>query len=337
MEVPSVDDRAIWDLWLSQYQLPVVLAADELGVFECLRDEPASVDELCGRLGLFHRSALALTAALAATGYLVQHGGRFQLTQTARLYLLRDSEFYWAPMLRAAGFGQTTTDMLLQTLRTENLGETDRVTRRWEHGEMSAADAHRANQRFHSHSFPSALGLARTHDFEGVARLLDVAGGSGCYSIAIASRHSHVRCTVADLPPVAEDARSYIQRYNCQTRVDTLGFNMFADPWPTGYDAVLLTNVLHDWDPARRAHLAESAFNALPPRGRLLIHEILLNDAQDGSLAASMFSVMMLGTRGKQLSFAELDELARRAGFVDVSVKQTYGYYSLVTAIKDGL
>ena len=33
MKPPPVDDRAIWDLWLSQYRLPVVLASDELGVF----------------------------------------------------------------------------------------------------------------------------------------------------------------------------------------------------------------------------------------------------------------------------------------------------------------
>jgi acetylserotonin N-methyltransferase len=139
---------------------------------------------------------------------------------------------------------------------------------------------------------------------------------------------------VADLPAVAEDARSYIQRYNLQTRVDTLGFNMFDDPWPSGYDAVLLTNVLHDWDPARRRELIESAYNALPGGGRLYIHEILLNDAEDGPLGAALFSVMMLGTRGKQLSFRELDEIARQAGFAEVSVRHTYGYYSLVTATR---
>jgi hypothetical protein len=334
MDIPSIDDRAIWDLWLSQYQLPVVLAADQLGLFECLRDAPATVDELCQKLDLLRRSALALTATLAATGYLVQHGEHFQLTQTARLYLLRDSEFYWVPMLGAAGYGHMTTEALLRNLRTENLGEADRVTVRWERGEMSPADAHAANERFHSHSFPSALGLARNADFGDVRRLLEVAGGSGCYSIALALQNPGLRCTIADLPPVAADARTYIAKYDCQDRVDTHGFNMFSEPWPSGYDAVLMTNVLHDWDAQRRQELVSSAFNVLPPRGRLYIHEILLNDAQDGPLPAALFSVMMLSTRGKQLSFLELEELAREAGFSDVAVKHTYGYYSLVTATK---
>jgi acetylserotonin N-methyltransferase len=334
MELPTAEDRRIWDLWLSQYQLPVVLAADRLGLFQALCDQPATLDDMCSRLGLLRRSADALTAALASTGFLVQHAGRFQLTKLTRTYLLPESDFYWVPMLEAAGFGHMTTEALLTNLRSEHLGDDDRISRRWERGELSADDARGSNARMHSHSFPAALGLARSADFSRVRHLLDVAGGSGCYSIALAQRFRDLHCTVADLPAVADDARRYIERYGCQGRVQTHSFNMFDDPWPDGYDAVLMTNVLHDWDPDRRAHLARSSFHALPANGQLFIHEILLNDAQDGPLAAAMFSVMMLGTRGKQLSFVELEELLNGAGFTGVHVQPTYGYYSLVSATK---
>jgi acetylserotonin N-methyltransferase len=177
--------------------------------------------------------------------------------------------------------------------------------------------------------------MAHSPQFHGVQRLLDVAGGSGCYAIALAMRHPHLHCTVADLPAVAEDARDYIARYGCDSRVDTFGFNMFRDPWPDGYDAVLMTNVLHDWEAERRRQLVNNSFQILPVGGRLFIHEILLNDSQDGPLPAALFSVMMLGTRGKQLSFAELDDLLREAGFTDTEVRHTYGYYSLVSASKE--
>lgn len=336
MDPPSVEDRPIWDLWLSQYRLPVVLAADKLGLFAYLRDRRATIEDICQDLDMLRRSADALTAALASTGFLVQHDGRFQLTPLSRTYLLPDSEFYWVPMLGAAGFGHLTTEALLNNLRTENLGDNDRVTRRWEHGEMNTRDAAGSNQRMHSHSFPSALGLARSHDFKGTHRLLDVAGGSGGYAIALALEHPHLHCTVADLPAVAENARTYIERYACQDRVDTIGLNMFDDTWPTGYDAVLMTNILHDWDPKRRADLVAASYAALPAGGRLFIHEILLNDAQDGPVAAAMFSTMMLGTRGRQLSFAELRSLLTEHGFATVDVKPTYGYYSLVIGTKGG-
>jgi acetylserotonin N-methyltransferase len=336
MDAPSVEDSPIWDLWLSQYRLPVVLAADKLGLFEYLRDQPATVDEICLHLNLLRRSADALTAALTSTGYLVQHDSRFQLTPLSRTYLLPDSEFYWVPMLGGAGFGRQTTEMLLRNLRTENLDVDAGVTRRWERGEMTPEDAAGSNRRMHSHSFPSALGLARGHDFKGTRRLLDIAGGSGGYAIAIVLEHPHLHCTVADLPPVADNARAYIERYGCQDRVDTLSFNMFDDGWPSGYDAVLMTNVLHDWDPKRRADLVAASYAALPPGGHLFLHEILLNDAQDGPVAAAMFSTMMLGTRGKQLSFAELRSLLTDKGFASVDVKPTYGYYSLVIGTKGG-
>ena len=334
MELPSADDRVIWDLWLSQYRLPVVLAADELGLFQFLRDGPASLDGICKQLGLLRRSAEALTSALAATGFIVQHNGCFQLTPDARSYLLPDSDFYWIPMLQSAGWGHQNARALLELLSSEHLGPNDRVTRRWERGEMSEEDARSANRRFHSHSFPSALGLARNHDFDGVHRLLDVAGGSGGYAIAIALRHPRLRCTVADLPPVVKDTQTYIERFGCHERVDTFSFNMFDDPWPAGYDAVLMTNVLHDWEPRHRTQLAKSSFDALPCGGQLMIHEILLNDAQDGPVPGALFSVMMLGTRGKQLSFVELDDLLTGAGFQDIEVKPTYGYYSLVIGHK---
>ena len=164
--------------------------------------------------------------------------------------------------------------------------------------------------------------------------MLDVAGGPGSFSIALALRYPNLRCTVADLPNVVANTRTYIERYQCQDRVDTHAFNMFEDAWPSGYDAIFFSNIFHDWDAHRRTDLANLAFAALPAGGRILIHEMLLNDAADGPLAAALFSVLMLGTRGKQFAYRELEELVTTAGFADVRVTHTYGYYSLVSATK---
>jgi O-methyltransferase domain len=333
---PPFDDRAIWDLWLSQYRLPVVLAADELGVFRLLDAAPRSVAELCAALGLSERAVQALTGALAAAGFIVKREYRFALTDISRTYLLKGSDFYWLPMLRGAGYGQMNSDVLMQVLRTDNLGSDDRISRRWEQGEMNAEDARGSNMRMHSHSLPAAIGLAASCDFSSVRRLLDVAGGSGCFSIQLALRNPELRCTVAELPAVAADTLLYIERSGCSARVDTYPLNMFRDAWPTGYDAVFFSNVFHDWDPQRRDDLAQRAFAALPHGGRILLHEMLLDDTADGPLPAALFSVMMLGTRGKQFSLPELDALLTRAGFVDTRATPSYGYYSLVSARKPG-
>jgi cyclopropane fatty-acyl-phospholipid synthase-like methyltransferase len=310
-----------------------VLAADELDLFGMLARRPATPDDVHNQLKLPMRSVRAMLGALAAGGFLRKHGDRFHLTDVSRTYLLKGSEFYWVPMLTGVRVNSSTQAML-DAFRTENLGPDDRTTVRWERGEMSPEDARTANQRFHSHSMPAAVGLARNNDLSGVQRLLDVAGGSGCYAIQLALRNPHLRCTVADLPVVAADTQSYIARYGCADRVDTVSFNMFDDAWPSGYDAIFFSNVFHDWDPRRVDDLTRRAFEALPSGGRILLHEMLFDDSEAGPQHAALFSIMMLNTRGKQFSFVELAEIVTRAGFAEPTVNHSYGYYSLVTALK---
>jgi hypothetical protein len=335
-EPPTVDDRAIWDLWLSQYRLPVVLVADELGLFEFLKNRPSDLAAIAAHLGLAPRSAETLLAALAASDFVLKHQAEFHLTEVSRTYLLAESEFCWIAMLRESGNGGALAAALMASLRTDHLASDDRISRRWERGEMTPDEARGSNRRMHSHSMPAALGLARTAEFGGVRRLLDVAGGSGCFSIALALRNPTLRCTVAELPVVAVDTQTYIRRYGCEARVATHAFNMFDDPWPTGYDAVFFSNVFHDWDAQRRDELAAHSFAALPPGGRIYLHEMLLNQSSDGPLPSALFSVMMLNTRGKQFSAPELDTLLRGAGFAHMTVTPAYGYYSLVSATRPG-
>ena len=54
-----------------------------------------------------------------------------------------------------------------------------------------------------------------------------------------------------ELGVVCRVATEYLARYGVLDRVDTLEANMFADPWPRGYNAVFFSNIFHDWDLAR--------------------------------------------------------------------------------------
>ncbi|HEU0166166.1 MAG TPA: methyltransferase [Chloroflexota bacterium] len=334
-EPPSTDDRRIWDLWLSQWQLPAVLAAESLGIFQRLASGPGGLAELCELGQLPQPAGEALMAAMCAMGYAAKRGSEFRITDLARTYLLEGGDFYWLHMLRGNQDAGSKGDALIEALRTDKRVADSRTSQRWEFGQMTAEDAARMNRGMQSHSFPSALGVARHGDFRGVRRLLDVAGGSGCYAIAIAAANSGLQATVADLPPVTSDTTQYIRRYGVEDRVDTYSFNMFFDPWPRDYDAIFFSNVFHDWDADRCRDLARLAFEALPPGGRIYLHEMLLNDNHDGPLTAALFSLLMcLGTRGKQFSSGDLQALLGKAGFGPISITETYGYYSLVSATK---
>jgi acetylserotonin N-methyltransferase len=67
--------------------------------------------------------------------------------------------------------------------------------------------------------------------------------------------------------------------------------------------------------------LARKSFEALPAGGRILLHEILMDDDGCGPLPAAAFSLLMLlGTRGRQYSLPELRQMLEAAGLAAVEV-----------------
>ncbi len=311
--------------------------ADELGLFSLLAQGAATAPEVAARLELGARGAEALLAVNAALGFLVQRGGRFGLAEPARHFLLPGGDFYWGGMLQRDRFSALHQDLrkaLGRDAHPEQEPDT-RLAAAWASGQIDEAQARRTTEAMHAHSFPAAMGVARHGDFAGVTRLLDVAGGSGCFPIALAQRYPGLRCTVMELPEVCLLAAEYITRYGVAAQVDTHGANMFTHPWPRDYDAIFFSNIFHDWDAPRCRHLAQQSSAVLPSGGRIYLHEILLADAKDGPLPAALFSMaMLIANYGKQFSFGELEALLTGCGFVDVQATLTYGYYSLISARK---
>jgi hypothetical protein len=138
-----------------------------------------------------------------------------------------------------------------------------------------------------------------------------------------------------DLPAMCAIIPEYANPAGVADRVATATVDMFRKPWPRGHDAVLFSNIFHDWNLATCASLAGKAYDALPSGGRIYLHEMLLDDSGAGPASAACFSVVMLfGTEGRQYSGLELRTLLRGAGFGEPQITPTSPYYSLVCAQK---
>jgi acetylserotonin N-methyltransferase len=343
---PTTDDRRIWDLFLSDTYKPTVIVSDDMGIFAALDANPATIAELATRLDLDERATGIVVRLLAALGLLRAHRHRFHLSDDARLYLLKSSPFYWGEMLRVA-INAHQCDVLTAKLRDKDsanaagpqgtpriLGE-GRAVDGWAAGQIPIEKAHDIAKRMHAHSLPAAIGAARNYDFAGIRKVLDVGGGSGCFMIAMAQAHPHLGCAIMELPTMCEVAKTYIQNGGVTKQVDTIAVDMFRQPWPRGYDAVFFSNVWHDWNFKTCEWLAERAFEILPSGGRIMLHEILLNDDGSGPATAAAFSMLMLlATQGQQFTFEELRSILERAGFSNIETMPTYGYYSITTGYK---
>ncbi len=342
-EQPTTGDRIMWDLWMSLYTLPTVTVADELGIFAAIAARPGTIGELGERLGYDRRALSAVLRVLASNGFLQVYEGTYHATDAVRQYLLPGRPAYWGPVLLTHR-GNDTSRWLAGMLTTSTtsvrpdavggIGDEARPTEAWATGQLSADLARSIAAFMHAHSFAAANAVASNLDLSGVTRLLDVGGGSGIFAAAFAQRHLALSCAVMDLGPMCDMAREYIEASGVGERVGTIAVDMFRMRWPQGYDALFLSNILHDWDFETGAWLARQAFEALPVGGRILIHEMLLADDGAGPSATAGFSMHMLLTKGQQYTFAELRDLLEGAGFTGVTPLPTHGYYSVVTAYR---
>jgi acetylserotonin N-methyltransferase len=175
-------------------------------------------------------------------------------------------------------------------------------------------------------SSPQAV---RAHDLSGVEHFVDLGGGTGHLALAFLDAYPGARATVFDLPRVIPLTREFTGG-----RVACVEGDFFADPLPPG-DCYALARILHDWAPGKIERLLEKIHAALPPGGRLLICEALLNEERTGPVHAFMQSVNMLTcTEGQERTAGEYAALCRAAGFGEVRAAVTGAAVDAVVAIK---
>lgn len=336
LQVPVVDDTLVWDAWLAMYKVPALSVALELDIFESLDAQPDSPEGLAQRRDFDARGLRALLPMLMHLGFLALHGGLYQLTEAGRQYMLKSSAFCWNGLLKRLSATMAAHKLLLETINKERArAAKNRPVDGWESGHVDMPLARDVTAFMHSHSAPAAHGMARTCDFSGIRKVLDVGGGSGCFSIALAGVRPDIYCSVMELPTICELAQKYIEDAGVTAQVDTIIVDMFRQSWPLGYDAHFFSNVFHDWSVETCIELARKSHAALPPGGSILLHEMLLDDSGTGPAHAVAFSLLMaMGTLGQQFTLAQLREILETAGFRDVSWQHSYGYYSLVRAVK---
>jgi predicted O-methyltransferase YrrM len=156
--------------------------------------------------------------------------------------------------------------------------------------------------------------LAQVLPMDGVRVLLDVGGGTGIYSFALLRKNPSLRAIVFDRPEVLKVAAELAEEFGVADRTELVPGDMFRDPLPA-CDAALLSNILHDWDVPECRTLVGRCAAALRPGGRVLIHDVFLNDAHDGPLPIALYSAALFRlTEGRAYSAAEYTEWLQEAG-----------------------
>jgi SAM-dependent methyltransferase len=291
----------------------VLMACAELGVFELLANGPLTEAEIASALQADARGMGLLLNTAAAFGFLTKRDGHFSNAPMTDSCLARHDANYIGDILKLDGAFYRRWGHLASAVKT---GQRPIENSRDEDAGDWVRNFELAMYKMAQPVAPViAEALALPDDRP--LRVLDVGGGHGAYSMALAKRHPRLTAAVFELPRVVPVAREIIAQAGMAERVSVQEGDFQRDDLGNGYDVALVFGVLNGESEAGRAALIARVRACLKPGGRIVIREYVLGSDRAGPPEAALFALqMLLATDSGGLStFDEVSQWLHDAGF----------------------
>lgn len=339
---PETDPTPIFEAFRGSYGTQLLTAAvAHFHLFDHLVDGPLAFSALRDNLALEQRPAIVLVTALRAMGLLEKNtDGTIELTQLARGHLVSSAPFAVTGYIGLAAESPDVLEMVERLRSNSPAGAADDEAGAafiYRDGLESAMEQEQSARQLTLSLAGRAKNvapvLAARLRMEETKHLLDLGGGTGIYSIALLQANPELLVTVLDRPEVLKVAAEMAEQYGVADRMRLLPCDMFADKMPTDGDAILLSNILHDWDEPECRSLVTRCADALPSGGRLLIHDVFLNDQLDGPLPVALYSAALFTlTEGRAYSAAEVRSWLRDADLLPGEITPTLVHCGVLPA-----
>jgi len=265
----------------------IFLTAYELGVFTALGDGRKTSTEVAEELGTDPRATDRLMNASAVLGLLHKEEGRFANAEAAARYLVKGKAEYMSGLMHTVNLWDswsTLTDAVRAgTAVFERPG-----------GEAAERRTDAFIAAMHYGASARAERLVAMLELDGVARVLDVGGGSGGHAMAFVRARDGITAAVFDLPHVTPLTRRYVEAAGLSDKVDVVEGDAVADELPRGFDLVLMSHLLHSNSPARNEALIANGAASLNARGRLVVQDFVVDEGRAGPPRAVIFALNML-------------------------------------------
>ncbi len=286
----------------------VILTANNLGVFEALR-KARTAGETARALRTNVRATEILLDAVTAIGLLKKNGNRYRNAPLATNFLISTSPSYQGDMLSHA-------DALWK-----NWSNLDEVVRTGIPSRSGGRDHNVFIRAMHNNALPRVRQVLSALDLRQVQTALDLGGGPGTYSIALAKQG--IAVTLFDVPETLATARK-IARAAGAKGIVFRGGDFTADDIGGPYDLVLLSQILHSHGPRENQTLLAKAAAALAPGGTVAVHEFRLDENRAGPAPGALFSVNMLVNTpaGRSYTPKEIRGWMNKAGLRRLQIRQ---------------
>lgn len=318
----------IFQAWAAQG----ITVAAQLGVADALADGPLRIDELARRVRVDADALERLLRALISEGVFRRlRDGRYALNPLADT-LRSDAPVSLGAMARYVGSAQHREHWthLVDAVQT---GEAVIPRLRGKAGFEYLADepelAAIFNQAMTGVSELAIAPVVAAYDFTAFHTIVDVGGGHGRLLSAILGATPQACGVLYDLPPVVEGAPTLLRKFGVVDRVRVEGGSFF-DAVPSGGDAYVLKNVIHDWPDEESVRILRNIRAAVAPGATLLLVEFVIPDHDREFIGKWTDLEMLVALAARERTVEEYRSLYEQAGFRMTRVVETAAPFSLV-------
>jgi len=289
----------------------------ELGIPDLLFAGPKPCDDLAAKTKTHAPTLYRILRFLAGAGLFNEIGPReFELTQlgstlradipgsicpAVRLWLSESHWLPWGHLLHSVRTGQHAFN------HAHGMGVFDYLRK---NADLSAV----FNATMTTGSTRLGSGIVKYYDFSGIRKIVDVGGGHGFTLATILASNPTMHGVLYDLPDVVAGAGQILRDAGVSERCEIIGGSFF-DLIPSGADAYVLKQIIHDWDDDQSLTILRNCRAAMPKGGKvLLIERQIEQDHREAMRVLHIDMEMLVNVSGMERTDAEYRSLFERAG-----------------------
>jgi cyclopropane fatty-acyl-phospholipid synthase-like methyltransferase len=318
-----------------------LICASKLKIFNHLHQGPLTLEQITAKTGARIKYLEVLLDACASVGLLIKMENKYQNSDISSLYLVEESPTYMGDMIEVLFLENKKWENLYHLLTSRPTSTTPGSQISRTPNEANKAQkgqkAQKANKEQHQeqeessevdpHIFTMAMNnfaqlgeadaLAKAINLSQARILIDAGCGSGMYSVVLCRQYPNLRAILLDFKTTLNTTRKIITKAELQDRIQLKAMdisqstNSYSDDMSA--DVVLLSDVLYQ-EKNNCMTILQSAFNALKPKGTLIIRGYYLNNT---SVFAPFFNLhQLLGNPDREsISVTLISQWIQEAGF----------------------
>jgi hypothetical protein len=315
--------------------LPMLYAVARLQIADHLADGPQSADELAAHTGAYAQSLYRVLRALATFNVFMENArGQFEMTPLAE-FLRSDvpNSMRQQVLWTGAPYRWHARGELLHTVMTgetafqhiHGMGVFEYLAR---HPDAAAL----FNDAMSAMTATYAEAAASAYDFGIFDRAMDVGGGHGTLMITLLNRFPDLHGGIFDLSTVVEGTVSRLEAAGLLDRCDLVSGSFF-EAVPSGYDAYILKDIIHDWNDEDSLTILRNCHAAMNSEARLLIIERVIPPGNEPFVGKMVDITMLVETGGMERTAEQYQDLLAAAGFRIERIIPTSEASSIIEAI----